>query len=51
MDQTPIDSVNLGGTPATAAAGASLSMWSLFMQADSIVKAIMLAGKEVEASK
>ena len=42
MDQTPIDSVNLGGTPATAAAGASLSMWSLFMQADSIVKAIML---------
>lgn len=42
MDQTPIDSVNLGGTPASAAAGASLSMWSLFMQADSIVKAIML---------
>ena len=41
MDQTPIDSTTLGAAPA-AATSASLSMWSLFMQADSIVKSIML---------
>ena len=41
MDQTPIDSSTLGAAPA-AATDASLSMWSLFMQADTIVKSIML---------
>ena len=35
-----VDAVNLGGQAATAAT--SLSMWSLFLQADAIVKAVMI---------
>src|SRR5579862_1458646 len=35
-----VDAVNLGGQ--AAAAATSLSMWSLFLQADAIVKAVMV---------
>ena len=39
MDQKVVDSVELGGS---VAAGHDLSMWGLFMQADTVVKLIMV---------